>query len=73
MTINRIVNAIEVITIAEQGPPGPPGPPGEAGPVGDADGALLASARLAEFDTEEAKAAARANLGLAVIDGGTFF
>ncbi len=34
---------------------------------------LLASARLAEFATEEAKAAARANIGLEVIDGGTFF
>lgn len=73
MTITRIVEAIDVISIAEQGPPGPPGPPGEPGPVGDAGGALLTSARLAEFETEEAKAAARANLGLAVIDGGTFF
>lgn len=73
MTITRIVNAIDIISIAEQGPPGPPGPPGEPGPVGDAGGALLISARLAEFDTEEAKAAARANIGLSVIDGGTFF
>lgn len=61
---------VDVVTEARQGPPGPPGP---QGPVGDADGALLVTARLAEFDTEEAKAEARANIGLAVIDGGTFF
>lgn len=64
------VEVVEVIAVAEQGPPGPPGP---QGPVGDADGALLVTARLAEFDTEEAKAEVRANIGLAVIDGGTFF
>lgn len=61
---------IQVVSVAEQGPPGPPGP---QGPVGDVDGALLITARLAEFSTEEAKAEARANIGLAVIDGGTFF
>ena len=61
---------VDVVTEALQGPPGPPGP---QGPVGDADGALLVTARLAEFVTEEAKAEARANIGLAVIDGGTFF
>lgn len=67
------VEVVGVVSIAEQGPPGPPGPQGTQGPVGDANGALLITARLAEFDTEEAKADARANIGLAVIDGGTFF
>lgn len=46
------------------------GPPG---PVGDAGGALLVVNRLSEFDDETKKSAARANLGLQVIDGGTFF
>ena len=64
---------VEVLEAAAQGPPGPQGTQGIQGPVGDAGGALLVTARLAEFDTEEAKAEARANIGLAVIDGGTFF
>lgn len=67
------VDVVEVIAVAEQGPPGPQGPQGIQGPVGDANGALLVTARLAELGTEEAKAEARANIGLAVIDGGTFF
>ncbi|EER61565.1 hypothetical protein AcdelDRAFT_0900 [Acidovorax delafieldii 2AN] len=41
--------------------------------TGGASGALLAVNRLSEFDTEQKKADARANIGLAVIDGGTFF
>jgi len=46
---------------------------GVPGPAGDASGALLVENRLSEFDTEQKKADARANIGLAVIDGGTFF
>ncbi len=61
---------VEVLEDAAQGPRGPQGIPG---PAGDAGGALLVTARLAEFATEEAKAEARTNIGLAVIDGGTFF
>ena len=64
---------IEVLEAAAQGPQGPQGPQGIQGPVGDAGGALLVTARLSEFISEEAKAEARTNLGLAVIDGGTFF
>ena len=37
------------------------------------DNRLQVSANLAEFSTEEAKTAARTNLGLDVIDGGTFY
>ena len=40
---------------------------------GGSGGALLAVNRLSEFDTEQKKADVRANIGLAVIDGGTFF
>lgn len=47
---------------------GPPGPPGSGGP----DGAFLIVNRLSELDTDSSKAAARTNLGLQVIDGGTF-
>ena len=64
---------VEVLEAAAQGPPGPQGPQGIQGPVGDAGGALLVTARLSEFISEEAKAEARTNIGLAVIDGGTFF
>ena len=46
---------------------------GKPGPPGGASGALLAVNRLSEFDTEQKKAEARTNIGLAVIDGGTFF
>ena len=67
------VEIIEIGSVAEQGPPGPQGPQGIQGPIGDAGGALLVIARLSEFTSEEAKAEARANIGLAVIDGGTFF
>lgn len=64
---------VEVLEAAAQGPQGPQGPQGIQGPAGDAGGALLVTARLAEFATEEAKAEARTNIGLATIDGGTFF
>ncbi len=64
---------VEVLEAAAQGPRGPQGPQGIQGPAGDAGGALLVTARLSEFISEEAKAEARANIGLAVIDGGTFF
>lgn len=64
---------VQLVAVAEQGPPGPQGPQGIQGPVGDAGGALLVTTRLSEFTSEEAKAEARANIGLSVIDGGTFF
>lgn len=67
------VEAVQIVAVAEQGPPGPQGPQGIQGPVGDAGGALLVTTRLSEFTSEESKAEARANIGLAVIDGGTFF
>ncbi|MBV7457298.1 hypothetical protein KW843_22650 [Acidovorax sp. sif1233] len=54
--------------VVTRGIPGPPGPPGDA-----TGGALLVVNRLSEFDDETKKAAARTNLGLQVIDGGTFF
>jgi hypothetical protein len=47
------------------------GVPGRSGDA--AGGALLVANRLSEFDDETKKAAARSNLGLQVIDGGTFF
>lgn len=53
-----------------QGIQGPQGPQGDPGPVDP--GALQISQRLAEFDTPIARAAARANLELETIDGGTF-
>lgn len=54
-----------IVTEAVQGPPGPPG---------DASGAFLVANRFGEIAADEtAKQAARANLGLTVIDGGTFF
>lgn len=50
------------------GPPGPPGPPGDG-----SGGAVFAVAnRFSELDTEQAREDARGNLGLSVIDGGTF-
>lgn len=63
-----------VIASGIQGPPGPQGAQGPAGPIGDAGGAFLVTNRLSEISSDEvAKAAARANIGLAVVDGGTFF
>lgn len=56
---------VEVIEVAEQGAPGRDG-------LG-ADNCLQISLRLAEFATPDAKAQARANLDLDVIDAGTFF
>ena len=56
---------VEVLEVAEQGPPGP---------VGDAGGAFLVNNRFNEIAADEtAKQDARTNLGLATIDGGTFF
>lgn len=64
----------ELLEIGIQGPPGPTGPQGPMGPVGDAGGAFLVTNRFYEIaEDENAKATARANLGLATIDGGTFF
>ena len=57
-----------IIKTVQQGPPGPPGSPGSGEP-GDY---LQTALRLGEFDTDEKRAAALANLGIAVIDGGTF-
>ncbi|HRQ57664.1 MAG TPA: hypothetical protein PLN31_09605 [Azoarcus taiwanensis] len=55
-----------------RGEPGPPGD-GSGGALEPADiGALAVSLRLAEFDTPQAQADARANLGLQTIDGGSF-
>ena len=59
---------IRTTLVAMQGPPGPPGTPGSGSP-GDY---LQTTLRLAEFSTPEARAAARANLELQDIDGGTF-
>ena len=60
---------IEVVSVAEQGPPGPQGPAGPPGPVGDAGGALLVTNRLAELATDaQAQADAQANLGLGAVD-----
>jgi hypothetical protein len=60
----------EIVTV-EVGMPGPPGPPGTPG-SGDPGDYLQTVLRLAEFSTPEARAAARANLELEIIDGGTF-
>lgn len=47
---------------------------GVPGPIADLNGAFLVTNRFGEIAADEtAKQAARANLGLAVIDGGTFF
>ena len=67
------VETVEIVAVAEQGPPGPPGPPGNDGPIGDAGGAFLVTNRFFEIaEDEPAKQVARENLGLAVLDGGTF-
>lgn len=47
---------------------------GVPGPIADLNGAFLVTNRFGEIAADEtAKQAARANIGLAVIDGGTFF
>lgn len=43
-----------------------------ADPLRTTDDVLLASRRLSEFDTQTAKNEARDNLGLNILDGGTF-
>ena len=63
-----LLEEVEVIEILTEAAQGPPGRDGDA-----AGGALLVVNRLSEFDDETKKAAARTNLGLQVIDGGTFF
>lgn len=51
---------IEIMAVAEQGPPGPPG---------DASGALLVGNRLSEFAADpQHQAQAQANLGLGLVD-----
>lgn len=65
---------LEVATATgPRGPQGPVGPQGPKGDPGDTSGALLALNHLGEFDTEQKREQARANLGLQTIDGGTFF
>ncbi len=65
--------AHELLEVGIQGPPGPPGPPGEPGPVGDANGAFLVNNRFNEIAEDEiAKVQARLNLGVQIVDGGTF-
>ena len=79
---------VEVGIQGPPGPPGPPGDignistdPGNALTAGTdqglyvpdtSAGALLIANRLSELDTPEAKVAARQNLELQDIDGGTF-
>ena len=61
--------SVQILAVAEQGPPGPPGEPGPPGPVGDAGGALLVTNRLSELAADPAaQEAAQANLGLGVVD-----
>lgn len=59
------------LAVGLPGPPGPAGAPGTPG-SGDPGDYLQTALRLAEFADDSARAAARANLGLATIDGGTF-
>jgi len=70
----RITDPASSISLAV-GLPGPPGPAGAPGTPGSGDpGDYLQTAlRLAEFADDTARAAARANIGLATIDGGEFF
>ena len=60
---------VQVLAVAEQGPPGPPGPKGEKGDIGDPDGALLVNNRLAEFASDPvAQTEAQTNLGFGATD-----
>lgn len=73
-TSSSVVALSKEATVILSSPLGPPGPPGPPGPIGTAEGAFLVVNRFYEIsDNEEAKAAARQNLGLQIIDGGTFF
>lgn len=85
VTVVRAVNMTTAVTpspaplyvtlVGVPGARGPAGPPGDGsgGALEPADiGALAVALRLAEFDTPQAKADARANLGLQTIDGGSF-
>lgn len=82
-TIITEIDTISIITTeGSQGPMGPQGPQGIQGPKGDtgpAGGpgdlsqAFAINNRFSEISEDEtAKQAARSNLGLATIDGGTF-
>lgn len=85
VTVVRVVNVttalaaspapLYVTLVGVPGVRGPRGLPGDGsgGALEPADiGALAVSLRLAEFDTPQAQADARANLGLQTIDGGSF-
>ena len=67
----RVIVHDPVTVRVEVGLPGPPGPAGTPG-SGDPGDYLQTALRLAEFADDTARASARANLGLATIDGGTF-
>jgi hypothetical protein len=61
----------QIVSTGTQGPRGAIG--GTEGSITAADvGALSITARLAEFDTEQARIDARTNLGVQIIDAGTF-
>ena len=60
---------VQILAVAEQGPPGPQGPAGPPGPVGDAGGALLVTNRLSELAADpQAQTDAQAHLGLGTVD-----
>lgn len=66
-------NVFDVVTQGPQGPQGPAGPTGPPGASTDPDLYFQVSNRFYEIaEDETAKQDARQNLGLAVIDGGTF-
>lgn len=65
MTDTVVVNQPTVTSIVETLTQGLPG-------VVDYSLTFTVANRLAELDTEQKKADAKANLGLTVIDGGTF-
>lgn len=70
------LETISYITYGEAGPPGPQGMQGIQGPPGDSavDLCFQITNNFNEISEDEnAKAAARSNLGLSTIDGGTFF
>jgi hypothetical protein len=62
--LHEQVDVVEILAVAEQGPPGPPGQDGNL-----AGGALLVANRLSELaSTPEIQHEAQSNLGLGVVD-----